>query len=376
MSAKQQNSDAEIFEVSGAMAFFSRLICEHPQLWRKLGAFESSILADTIDATPLVKPVYVSGLARSGSTILLEILASAPGMVSHCYKDFPPVFTPYAWNTMLRYMSAGANAKPSERAHKDGILVTQDSPEAMEEAIWMSFFPDAHNPQLSNVIDPEGDDDGFGEFYRNHIRKLLAVRGGDRYLAKANYQITRLEYLLKLLPDARFILPVRNPAAHIASLAKQHDLFSRGQRANPQARDHLRRVGHYEFGLDRAPINTGDQQATAEIIAFWNAGEELRGWIRYWNTIYSYLADRVEANPQLAAATRFVVFEELCADPAQQLGDLLSHCELDVGTQFITQAAARIKAPTYYKSGYSDQELVEIAHGTDATMDRIKALAG
>jgi len=374
MSATANPDDAAIFEVSGSMAFFSWLICENPGFWKAIGNMETSILADQLDAISIEKPVYVAGLARSGSTILLELLAAAPGVVSQRYKDFPPVFTPYAWNTLLRQIGS-AESKPSERAHKDGIMVTLDSPEAMEEPVWMSFFAHAHDPTQSNVIDGNSDDHGFEKFYKAHIKKLMAVRGGERYLAKANYQVTRLEYLLKLFPDARFVLPVRDPAAHIASLIKQHDLFTRGQAANARARDHLRRVGHYEFGLDRVPINTGDNAVTQEIIQLWERGAELEGWIRYWDQVYSYVASRVEANSKLSAAVKFVEFESLCADPETVLTDMFSHCDLSVAPKFVSDAAERIRPPTYYKSGFSDIELVTIAQGTGATMDRIRALS-
>jgi hypothetical protein len=375
MSTTNTVNDADIFTVSGSMAFFSQLICENPGIWRGLGKLESSVLADTLDKIKIHKPIYVAGLARSGSTILLELLNEIPGVVSHRYKDFPPVFTPYAWNTLLRYMATDT-AIPAERAHKDGIMVTPDSPEALEEPLWMSFFPQAHDPSQSNVINAGDADDGFAEFYTAHIRKLLAVHQGDRYLAKANYQITRLEYLLGLFPDARFVLPVREPAAHIASLMKQHDLFTRGQSANSRARKHLRRVGHYEFGLDRVPINTGDNDATAEVIALWNNGEEILGWARYWNQIYSYIADRLEKNTELAGASQLVVFESLCADPSGVLSNLFSHCDFDVSEEFAANAASRIAAPTYYKSRFSDAELFSIARETGDTMERIKALAG
>jgi hypothetical protein len=316
----------------------------------------------------------VAGLARSGSTILLETLAQVPGVVSHRYKDFPMVYTPYWWNWFMS--QAGANtAKPKERAHRDGIMVTLDSPEAMEEPLWMSFFPQAHDPSQSNVIHAGDTDNGFAEFYTAHIKKLLAVHQGDRYLAKANYQITRLEYLLSLFPDARFVLPVREPAAHIASLMKQHDLFVRGQSANERARKHLRRVGHYEFGLDRAPINTGDSHATAEVMALWKNGEDVLGWARYWNQVYSYIANRLESNPQLAAASQLVVFESLCANPTGTLGSLFQHCDFDVSQEFAAQAASRIAAPTYNKWRFSDAELFSIARETGDTMDRINVLA-
>lgn len=372
MSKQVSPDDASIFQVSGSMAFFSWLICEHPNLWQKIGRLETSVIEDALDSVKIEKPVYVSGLARSGSTILLEILAQVPGVISHTYKDFPPVFTPYAWNKLLSQI-APAEAKPAERAHKDGILVTLDSPEAMEEPLWMSFFPQAHDPSQSNVITAGDQDNGFSEFYPAHIRKLLAVSNGERYLAKANYQITRLEYLLGLFPDARFVVPVRAPVAHIASLVKQHDLFTRGQRANERARKHLRRVGHLEFGLDRAPINTGDNERTAEIERHWEQGEELIGWAKYWDQIYAYLLTRLEANPQLAAATQLIVFEDLCADPAARLGELMTHCGYEVSDEFMQAAAGRIKAPTYYKSKFSESEQALIAAETDATMERIRA---
>lgn len=374
MSSTPVANDAAIFEVSNSMAFFSWLICEHPSVWRTLGNLETSILADTLDKIEIHKPVYVSGLARSGSTILLELLNEIPGAVSHRYKDFPPVFTPYAWNTLLRYM-ASDTAAPTERAHKDGIMVTLDSPEAMEEPLWMSFFPAAHDPSQSNVIGAGDPDNGFADFYSAHIRKLLAVHQGNRYLAKANYQITRLEYLLNLFPDARFVLPVREPAAHIASLMKQHDLFVRGQSANSRARSHLRRVGHYEFGLDRVPINTGDDGVIADIIGLWEHGEEILGWARYWNQIYAYLVERLENNSQLNSASRLIIFEDLCAAPTDKLNELFKHCGFNVDESFVARAAARIKAPSYYQSTFSNTELNCISGETATTMERIHALA-
>ena len=84
----------------------------------------------------------------SGTTILLELLAGRPGVATHRYRDFPPVFTPLFWNRAFAHIYR-ADAPPAERAHKDRILVTPDSPEAMEEVLWMRFFPDAHDTGTS-----------------------------------------------------------------------------------------------------------------------------------------------------------------------------------------------------------------------------------
>ncbi|MFO7905247.1 MAG: hypothetical protein R6U98_21465 [Pirellulaceae bacterium] len=79
-------------------------------------------------------------MARSGTTILLEILASHSKVVTHQYRDFPGLFTPYWWGHANRLTSSS----PAERAHGDRLLVSAQSPEAMEEMLWMAFFPHVH----------------------------------------------------------------------------------------------------------------------------------------------------------------------------------------------------------------------------------------
>jgi hypothetical protein len=212
----------------------------------------------------LVIVLVGTGLARAGSTILLEWLGRHPDCATHRYKDYPLVHIPYWWNAFLS-RTPQRSAGPAERAHADRILITPESPEAFEEVLWMSFFPGLHSPEHSNVIDGGIRHPHFESFYRDHIRKLLLVRGGRRYLSKANYHVTRLEYLQLLFTDARFVIPVREPVWHIASLMKQHRLFCEQEAANVKALAHMQRVGHYEFGLDRRPINPGDDARTAEI---------------------------------------------------------------------------------------------------------------
>lgn len=368
----QNRADKNIFSVSAAMNLGSWLVCEHPQLWRRIARLESALLADQMTDVRVEAPIWITGLARSGSTLLLEILCGAPGVASHSYKDFPPVFTPYAWNRLLERMQ-GSSGQPTERAHQDGILVTADSPEAMEEPLWMSFFKDAHNPHSSHVILP-GANPAFADFLCNHIRKLLLVKGASRYLSKANYQLTRMEYLLDVFPDARFVVPVRDPVMHIASLMKTHELFSRGQKANRKARAHLRRVGHFEFGLDRQPINFGDNALSQDIRQLWNDGEDIRAWALYWSGLYNYVVERVHQNKQLRNAVLFIHFERLCEQPELQLQQLLAHCALKADTDYASHAAARIKKPTYYKPQFNSDELRMIQDLTEATLNRLKQM--
>lgn len=355
--------------VSRWMDLIGGHVQRHPRFWIRLGDWESRMLRAEIDALSIQSPIYVSGIARAGSTILLEWLGRHPDCATHRYKDYPLVHIPYWWNAFLS-RTPQRSAGPAERAHADGIMITPESPEAFEEVLWMSFFPESHSPEHSNVIDGRIRHPHFESFYRDHIRKLLLVRGGRRYLSKANYHVTRLEYLQLLFTDARFVIPVREPVWHIASLMKQHRLFCEQEAANVKALAHMQRVGHYEFGLDRRPINPGDDGRTAEIRELWAQGREVEGWARYWAMIYGYLAARLEAGGALAERSLVVRYEDLCQSPEPTLRGIFSHCGLDPPAPLITQATEALHLPDYYRPRFSDAELALIAEITAAAASR------
>lgn len=351
------------FQVSGFDHFLSGLIARYPRFWIGLGNMETRALADEIAPIAIEAPVYITGLARAGTTIALEILAAHPDVATHLYRDFPPVFTPYWWNWFVE-RSRKAPPEPQERAHKDGIMITPDSPEAREEVIWMAFFEALHDPAQSNVLDGRTDNPAFEAFYRDHIRKLLAARDRKRYLSKGNYNVTRIAYLHKLFPDARFVIPVRDPVWHIASLMKQHRLFREGERGNDRALEYMRRVGHFEFGLDLRPINCGDSEKILEIQELWQAGEDVRGWARYWAMVYGYVADRLDHDPALREAAIVLRYEDLCDRPEETMRDMMEHCGLTADDEVIRAYAGKLKQPGYYRPDFSSSQLETIAEET------------
>ncbi|MGI9509171.1 MAG: sulfotransferase [Geminicoccaceae bacterium] len=346
----------------------------HPKFWIRLGNLESRLLKDEIAKVDIEAPIYVAGLARSGSTFLLEALAEHADTVTHRYKDFPPMFTPYWWNRFLGFMPE-KEATPAERAHKDGIVITEDSPEAFEEALWMAFFPKLHDPSTSAMLGRDHADAAFESFYKDHIRKLLAVRGGRRYLSKGNYNLTRLAYLQKMFEGARFVLPIRAPAWHIASLIKQHRLFADGLKGNRKALDHMRRVGHFEFGPDRRPINAGEDQAIQAIEELWENGEEVEGQARYWAHLHGKIADQLETDEPLRDAVLIVSYEELCAEPASMIRRLFDHCQLEIGDSKVEELAAKVQFPAYYQPKFNDAERAMIDEITGPVVERLSALA-
>jgi hypothetical protein len=357
------------------MRLFGFLLHQYPRFSTGLARLETALLRDRIDRIKIDRPVYVTSLARSGTTILLELLASIPGMATHRYRDFPPVWTPYLWNRFLQLVPHQEPA-PKERPHGDRIMITPESPEAMEEPLWMRFFTGLHDPSRSSRLDRTTRNDAFAGFYRNHIRKLLLARNGTRYLAKGNYNIARLAYIQELFPDARFIVPIRHPITHIASLMRQHQRFAAGQKACPAARAHLRRVGHFEFGLDRAPINMGDTDAVRDVLRCWQATDEVGGWSRYWSHVYSSLRDQLDADARLRDAVLIVRYEDLCDRPAEELQQIIEHCRVPVDPRMLDNAASRLQNPDYYRSGLGQAETERLIDAAAPTMARYGYSAG
>jgi hypothetical protein len=337
---------------------------QQPRFWLALGRLETRLLAEPLQQVPLREPIYVCGLARSGSTLLHEILSAHPGIASHRIKDYPLIYTPYWW----RRASHGRRpAEPRERAHGDRMLVTGESPDALEEMIWMAFFPRCHDPTVSNVLTAQTSNPEFELFYRNHIRKLLLVEGANRYAAKANYHVARLAYLARQFPDARIILPVREPVSHIASLVRQHERFSTGERRHRRALAYMQRSGHFEFGLDRRPLNLGDADRARGVVQAWTFGQEVRGWARYWALVYEYLADLLATDFAVRSAVLVVRFEDLCQRPAEELDRVVEHAALAEGKQLAADYAPRIHAPDYYKHSFTSQEVEAIHEETRST---------
>lgn len=358
------------FAVPRWMDTLGASVGRYPGVWMTLGALETRLMSEMIEGQTIDRPIYVAGLARSGSTILLELLSAHPDIATHRYRDYPAIHIPCFWNWFLERAARGAD-RPIQRSHGDGIRVTPDSPEALEEILWMAFFPNLHDPFRSHVLDARTRHPAFEKFYVAHLRKLLGIRDGERYLAKGNYNITRMEYLLKLFPDARFVIPVREPVWHVASLMKQHALFCEAERRHPAALRYMQTAGHFEFGLDRRPINTGDRESVARIVDLWRKGREVEAWARLWSCVYRYVTDRLDANPALCEATMIVHYEELCRSPIDIIEGLFRHCELSAMDGYADRAARRIRPPGYYAPSFDGGELDTIRSVTAETAERL-----
>jgi hypothetical protein len=240
--------------------------------------------------------VYVTGLARAGSTILMREIHATGAFGSLTYADMPFVLAPNLWAGLARRRPAG---KRAERAHGDGIEVDTHSPEALEEVYWRLFCGTDY--LTATGLAPHDPSDEAVDGYVDLIRLVLRHTGKDRYLAKNNNTILRLVPLAQALPHALFLVPIREPLQHAQSLLNQHLRF-RG--ADPFTVQYMTWLGHHEFGATQRPFLMGPAPAS-------DPGS-LDYWLEQWITVYSAL----DAGATTLGNVRVVPHEDLLDDPA------------------------------------------------------------
>lgn len=348
---------------SGARAV-TRLAHGLDPLLQGLARLETRLLGQELDRWPVDRPLYVTGIARAGTTITLELLHHHPDVATHRYYHLPIPQLPH-WTSQLIAALPLADLGSVERVHADRLRVTKDSPEMVEERLWMAHFSGLHNERSSNVLDAATHNPPFERAYADHLRKLCFTQGRPRYAAKNNNLVTRLPYLHRLYPDARFLLIVRHPVAHAASLHKQHRLLSKRCVEDPPFEQDMKIAGHYEFGPHQRFIHVGSDDQLHQIRMHWRGQRYAEAWATYWASIYGHLAEVRDRDPDLAAATHVVRYEDLCRDSGATIDALLAHAQLALGPFAETRAhyAETLTEPDYYRHGFTETEV--------AAMERI-----
>ena len=338
-----------------------------------LDKIETKMLFNDIDKVSIDRPIYITGLARAGTTIVLEMLDKHPDLATHRYQHLLIPYIPNLISVILNYPRIFT--KSYKRLHQDGIMITRESPEAVEEIFWQKFFANVHNEEISNVLNGNISNPKFERFYENHIRKLIIFQESSRYLAKNNYNITRLGYLLRLFPSSKFLIMIRDPISHIASLIKQTKLFMGMEREKPFLKKWLRIIGHYEFGHHQVCINVGNTELIHKIRNLWkNSKTYVKGWAYYWTSIYNFIANRLDANKSLKKSTLIVNYGDLCEEPAKVIDQILEHAELPT-TKFEKVKKYYIKhlhKPSYYTPNFTKQDIADISEITKETATRFE----
>ncbi len=364
MKIKRINKSGE-FIFPAPMFYLAKLVHDTPYASTTLHRLESSWMRTDIKKSNITAPIYITGLARSGTTVVLEMLSQHIDIATHRYLH---MVIPYAPNWIQKLADkVPIMTKPSERLHKDGLLVNKDSPEAVEEILWQEFFENALDESLSNVLDSKTSNPKFERFYRENIKKLLLNKHASRYLAKNNYSVARMEYLLKLFPDAKFVLMIRNPFDHIASLAKQDAIFKQMEAEDPRLLEWTKLIGHREFGSEKVCINLDNYDLVKEVRQLWNnKATYVKGWALYWASVYDFVHKELTENQNLAQAVHVFRYEDLCDRPSEVIDQILNHISVEKESfrKVKQHYCATLKRPSYYRTSYTDKEQDQILTAT------------
>ncbi len=252
------------------------------------------------------KHVFVCGLARAGTTIIMRTFYESGKFKSLTYRDMPFVLMPNVWRLLSR--SNQKHIEQKIRAHGDGILVDFDSPEAFEEVFWTTFCQDDYITK-HGLIPHTVNSDNIEKF-QLYVSRIIADPTSTNhigYLSKNNNNILRIPSIKKAFPEATIIVLFRNPLQQAISLLNQHQKFSQLQLGDSFSKKYFKWLGHYEFGLNHLPFIFKDSKTSNY------KSDDINYWIKMWVDTYSYLLSNKNINCD------FLCYEELCENPEKIL---------------------------------------------------------
>jgi len=256
--------------------------------------------------------VFISGLARSGTTILMQYLYETGQFRSLTYRDMPFVLMPGTWKKIA---NRTASVENKERAHLDHIMIGIDSPEAFEEVFWRVFCGKQYI--LKDRLQLHRVGDKVSEKFRDYVNNILLSRDSaeqTRYLSKNNNNVLRFDYLQKIFPGSYVIVPFRDPLQHAISLLNQQVHFSKIQQEDSFSLDYMNWLGHFEFGLNQKSFFLNDEQTFREMGAY--PKTDINFWLLNWKNYYQYVRDHHTPN------TIFFNYDKFCQSPAAELSGL------------------------------------------------------
>ena len=298
---------------SPADRFFHALAFASPMVLKCAARLEALVMPRP--AAPKAPPIFITSLARGGTTALLNAFCAQPGVATHLYRDMPFLTAPRLWHLLT-----GRNRQVTrhQRAHGDGLEIDLDTPEALEEVIWKMFWPERYTGATIPLWQAEDQRPQANRFLTDHMARIVTARQGRRYVSKNNANITRIPYLADAFPDCRIVVPLRRPEAHAASLLRQHRNFLARHDADDFTRRYMADLGHHEFGATLKPfafpgVDPGayDPETPDYWLAYWIAC--FRGVWAHRDMCVFVLQDDLRSAPD-ATMTRLCTALELKSD--------------------------------------------------------------
>ena len=271
-----------------------------PELFHDI---ETIVYKNKLNLDNLKPHVFICGLPRSGTTILMKSLYDTDRFASLTYRDMPFIIAPNLWSKI----SNKIKSQPlKERMHGDNIHINIDSPEALEEIFWKVKLQKKYiyNDKL---VTHEVDEFTINEF-KNIVSLILYKYKKELYLSKNNNNLLRLESIIKTFPNCLILIPFRDPFQQAKSLLTQHQNFLKIQKKDKFIKKYMSYLVHYEFGAIHRPY---------ELLKNKNVhfdSNSLEYWLNQWLNAYTYLSQEKFKNRKNVI---YINYEHLCNNPKE-----------------------------------------------------------
>lgn len=288
---------------SALQQLFHHLILDAPHVGHWL--FKREVKRVLRGNPPSGRPfVIVTGLARAGTTSLLNLLHETGVFASLNYRHMPLLMAPGTW---VRW-NKPKQSQSIERSHGDGIQLNLESNEALEEYFFSTYddyVEQEHVSEYSLSV-------ARAEEYAQYQDLVTAQHGGGLYLAKNNNALLRYASLAKHFPSMRTVVLFRQPIFHAASLMEMHVHFSAEQEKDPFFLTYMNWLGHYEFGQNCKAFSFADGSGMPDKSPV-TLDDWLERWIAYYERVLAIKDDQM----------LLLSYDSYCYQPCQAVNVLL-----------------------------------------------------
>jgi len=268
-----------------------------------------------------IQKIFICGLARAGTTALLNQLYLSNQFASLKYSHMPFVLNPRLANIYSKLIN-NKNLESIERLHKDGIKISIDSPECLDEPFWIKENPNYFSEALS--INRKYTLERL-ETYNIFLSRHAFFQGKNQFIIKNNNNHLRLIQLCNFFKDDLFIILFRDPVYHSISLQNTHEKICLAQREDPFILDYMNLIGHREFGLNQTPFDYGNKQSLTKSI--FDSKDKDNYWLKSWINAYSWIYDF--AKEKKPNNLLIVSYEDICDPNINKINEIYKRSNLE-----------------------------------------------
>jgi hypothetical protein len=309
-----------------------RFLCNLLRL-RAAEQVEPSILRE-----PVERPIFITGLPRSGTTFLHRLMLEDPQnrapRVWQTIDPYPARGSAHSIRTISRHLRAFERLAPEFRnLHPLGAESPQECSEIHAHVFRSLRFDTTHHiPSYRQWLEAAGHLDAY-QFQRRFLQHLQHAVGRGQWVLKCPDHLFALHDLRAVFPDARLVFVHRDPLKVLLSVAKLTEVLRR---------PFSRRIDTLEIGR-----------------------QESARWLDGARRMITAASD-----PLFAEAICHVHYLDLATNPVRTIDTVYRHFGLEFGDDTAARVA-RIVAK-HPNGGYGHHSYQFATHGLQAEEEREK----